>query len=80
MTESTKTVMMPRTLTAENGAKGLMSGEFYETTTYECHSCLDMISPDCHRCGGSGIIKKRIPVSWTTIKEIYTKAVEHLGT
>lgn len=50
-----KMAQLPRKLTAENGAKALLIGEFFETGSY-------------------------LPVSWTTIKAIYAKIVEHFAT
>ena len=35
----TKTVMMPRELTAENGAKALLIGEFEESIILPCPRC-----------------------------------------
>ncbi len=53
----TKTVIMPINLTAENGAKGLLIGEFWAE------------APD----------GTKVMIDWTTIKEIYAMAVNHLG-
>jgi hypothetical protein len=58
--------VMPRRLTAENGAKGLLIGEFHETII--CHD------EDGEPC------EVKIPVEWDTIKQIYAKIVEHYGT
>lgn len=57
--------VMPRELTAENGAKALLIGEFHEY--YEFYD---------EECGEQTI---DIPVQWTTIKEIYKKIVAHYG-
>lgn len=80
----TETVMMPMELTAENGAKALLSGEFYSEVVVECQECdgkgESMCNDVCEECGGAGTYTMRVPVSWTTIKEIYRKAVEHLAT
>ncbi len=62
---SPDTAIMPRRLTAENGAKGLLSGEFYEEV-----EVLDETW---------GPITQRTPVSWSTIKAIYRMAVKHLA-
>lgn len=71
-------VVMPRRLTAENGGKSLMIGEFFETVTQTCR--YEVCYPDdCPACGGTGIIEVKVPVSWTTIKEIYARAVDHFG-
>lgn len=81
--QSGDAVVMPSALTAENGAKALLSGEFAEGITVanedycgcgECDFCLEY-------CDGTEeeTVKLMIPVSWTTIKAIYKMAVEHLG-
>ncbi len=68
-------VMEPKKLTAENGAKSLLSGEFLETTFISCPECFT--DEECESCDGSGRIKIEVPVSWTTIKAIWNKGVEH---
>jgi hypothetical protein len=74
-------VVMPRSLTAENGAKALLIGEFFEEVEIpneeycgcgECDYCIDF--PDTEET-----IIQKVPVSWTTIKEIYAKIVSHYG-
>ena len=80
-----KTVIMPRELTAENGAKALLNGEFFERVEVDedCEACngegviFDQVY--CDVCDGEQTISKirEVPVSWTTIKAIYKKAVEH---
>ncbi|HGB8253825.1 TPA: hypothetical protein ACIWEK_003432 [Salmonella enterica subsp. enterica serovar Enteritidis] len=68
-------VMVPKKLTAENGAKNVLSGEFLETTFISCPECF--ADEECESCDGSGRIKIEVPVSWTTIKAISIKGVEH---
>lgn len=83
----TKTVMMPRELTAENGAKDLLFGEFSEGGEQECLACdgagvytdTNSESCECQYCDGAGHIVYKVMVSWTTIKAIYERAVEHFG-
>lgn len=58
-------VLLPRKLTAENGAKALLIGEFSETFHY-----MDDEGDEC---------TAEIPVSWTTIKEIHNKVVAHFA-
>lgn len=67
-------VMVPKCLTAENGAKGVMIGEFSETKFINCPECFG--DGDCETCDGSGRIKISVPVSWTNIKAIWAKGVE----
>jgi hypothetical protein len=55
-------VLVPKKLTAENGAKAALIGEFAES-----HLCLD---------GDGDEVLERVPVSWTTIKEIHKRVVE----
>ena len=71
-------VVMPRRLTAENGAKALLIGEFHEVVELECTAC-DEGDEGCEVCSGHGTFTYRVPVSWATIKKIYDKAVQHLG-
>ena len=77
--------MMPRELTAENGAKELLLGEFWETAPAACPECFGGADGDgeddqCPNCNGTGEVSQDVPVNWTTIKAIYAKAVQHLGT
>ncbi|EJP9078340.1 ead/Ea22-like family protein [Escherichia coli] len=67
-------VIVPKKLTAENGAKGVLSGEFSETTFISCPECFG--DDDCETCDGSGRIEIKVPVSWTTIKTIWAKGCE----
>ncbi len=70
-------VMVPMRLTAENGAKGVLSGEFSETQFVNCPECFG--DDECETCDGSGRIEITVPVTWTTIKEIWAKGVEHFA-
>lgn len=74
-------VIMPKTLTAENGAKKLLIGEFKESITLDCDLCAgnEAIEENesCPLCGGAEEYTISVPVKWTTIKAIYAKAVEH---
>ena len=73
-----KFVRMPVRLTAENGAKSIMSGEFFEVITMPC--TYEVCSPDdCPICEGTGEVTIKIPISWITIKKIYARAVDCLG-
>ena len=69
-------VKLPNELTAENGAKALLMGEFYETVYNYCEECN---GKGCVYCNSSGEVEQKIYVSWATIKEIYNKIVENLG-
>ncbi|WP_256350059.1 hypothetical protein [Enterobacter sp. ENT03] len=70
-------VLVPNRLTAENGAKSAMSGEFSETKFINCPECFG--DEECETCDGSGRIEITLPVSWTNIKAIWEKAVEHFA-
>lgn len=70
-------VMVPMRLTAENGANGVLSGEFSETQFVNCPECFG--DDECETCDGSGRIEIKVPVSWTTIKEIWIKGVEYFA-
>ncbi|MGT6149628.1 hypothetical protein ACRW5G_16600 [Escherichia coli] len=69
--------LVPKRLTAENGAKRALSGEFSETKFINCPECFG--DEDCETCDGSGRIEISVPVSWTTIKAIWAKGVEHFS-
>ncbi|KJN15777.1 hypothetical protein [Enterobacter sichuanensis] len=70
-------VMVPMKLTAENGAKGALLGEFSETKFINCPECFG--DDECDTCDGSGRIETKVPVSWTNIKAIWAKGVEHFS-
>ena len=74
-------VIMPKKLTAENGAKALLLGEFSERIEQDCPECDQerRCLESCDLCNGSGRISHKVPVSWTTIKEIYKMAVNGLS-
>lgn len=77
-----ESVIMPKKLTAENGAKGLLSGEFFETVKNYCPECLGEGSCDevvCEDCKGLGHEVVKVMISWTNIKAIYDKAVDKLA-
>lgn len=76
----TKTVIMPRELTAENGAKAALMGEFSIEFPMMCSACdFHGADDECEVCGGTGEYMHPVNVPWTTIKEIYAAAVKHLG-
>ena len=70
-------VIMPKALTAENGAKALLIGEFNEEVTLSCLECdgsgvtysdevdeeCGDVEVDCEICGGSGEHIQKVPVS-----------------
>ncbi|WOU50940.1 hypothetical protein [Citrobacter portucalensis] len=70
-------VLVPKKLTAENGAKSVLSGEFSETKFINCPECFG--DDDCETCDGSGRIEITVPVTWATIKAIWAKGVEHFA-
>lgn len=75
-----ETVIMPKKLTAESGAKALLMGEFSIPFPAECPECGGKDThEDCRTCDGNGQIMIKINVPWVTIKEIYSKAVHHLS-
>lgn len=70
-------VVVPKRMTAENGAKRALSGEFTETRFITCTECFG--DDECENCDGSGRIEITVPVTWTTIKAIWAKGVEHFS-
>ncbi len=69
--------MVPMRLTAENGANGALSGEFLETKFVNRPECFG--DDECETCDGSGRIEITVPVTWTTIKDVWAKGVEHFA-
>jgi len=73
-----KKILMPVSLTAENGAKAALVGEYHEEQWIDCPECHGD-SDECEKCewcDGEGGENVEVPVSWTTIKQIYTDCVE----
>ena len=73
-------VRVPKELTAENGAKYLFSGEFYEDNTVSCTECDNGVIDDhetCQTCEGQGEFTYKAFVSWTTIKAIWKMGIKH---
>lgn len=73
--------VMPRLLTAENGAKALLLGEFTLQSTHECPECRELEEPSegCEICDGEGEYGQKHTIPWDQIKFIYSKAVEGLA-
>lgn len=69
-------ISLPKELTAENGAKYLLSGEFSESEEIMCPECLG--NWDETGCGcNEGVVLIDVPVSWSVIKDIYRCIVKH---
>ena len=70
---------IPNRLTAENGAKALLIGEFYETIEVpnpsycSCEMCDCRDEFDCEK----PYLEQKVPVSWTNIKKIWAMAYDH---
>lgn len=75
-----RTVFMPERLTAENGAKALLSGEFYEEIYVPCTECGESDAGCCETCGDEMLVLCKVPVTWTTIKAIYAAAIKEFAT
>ena len=73
--------IMPRQLTAENGAKSLLLGEFKLLVTMECPECCELEEPTegCSICDGEGEYGQKHTIPWDQIKFIYSKAVSGLA-
>jgi hypothetical protein len=73
--------LMPRQLTAENGAKALLLGEFKLQVTRECPECQELEEPleGCEVCDGEGEYAQRHTIPWDQIKFIYSEAVKGLS-
>lgn len=75
-------VLLPRKLTAENGAKALLSGEFVESGKEPCECLLAGLEPGDGACDGDcdeGYLTTDVPVGWSTIKNIYDMIVAHFS-
>lgn len=76
-------ILMPRELTAENGAKGKFSGEFYEFIEIECSNCdgtgFEEDEIKCDECDCIGHHLHKVYVSWTLLKKIYSEIVKQYG-
>jgi len=79
-------ILMPRKLTAENGAKAKFTGEFHEEIIEDCQACdgdgytlYDYIEEYCNYCAGTGKYTINIPIEWTTLKHIYNQLVKQYG-
>ncbi|RDT48493.1 hypothetical protein DXF93_28875 [Escherichia coli] len=66
-------VLMPMKLTAENGAKYALSGEFHVLNRVTCHECG---GEGCSDCDDEGLFEEKIMIGWDDIKEIYAAAVK----
>lgn len=74
-------VLMPKALTAENGAKSALIGEFTIRHEVTCSGCAyDEADDDCEVCGGEIEYTERVTVPWAVIKDIYAAAVKACGT
>ncbi|HDT4288930.1 TPA: DUF551 domain-containing protein [Enterobacter hormaechei subsp. xiangfangensis] len=67
-------VLVPKRLTAENGAKTALIGEFNLEYSLTCHECF---GEGCDDCSGEGTWINTISVDWSTIKDIWANAIDH---
>lgn len=73
--------LMPISLTAENGAKGALSGEFFTYHNVECYDCDGTgegygDDDECETCEGAGSLTEKTTIPWDVIKDIYSEAVK----
>ena len=69
-------VLMPKELTAENGAKALLIGEFHVETQVPNPDYDPLLDDEDEE---PEFFTAQIAVPWDTIKKIYAMAVEHLA-
>ncbi|MFT8945973.1 MAG: hypothetical protein ABF876_05250 [Acetobacter aceti] len=75
-----QSMLMPGYKSFCNEFKGAMMGEFSEAQVVRCWECDGEQDKDsCEVCAGTGETTVKVPVSWTTIKEIYKRAVDLAG-
>lgn len=71
-------VLIPARLTAENGAKFTLSGEFFIDVEHICTACcFHGADEDCEFCGGNIYVTQKASIPWTTIKDIHKEVVKH---
>lgn len=74
-------IIMPRSLTAENGAKYFLGGEFVIMQDFPCPLCEgageDPMGLECTLCEGECTVVQPVMIPWTKIKEIYAMAVDY---
>jgi hypothetical protein len=72
-------VAVPARLTAENGAKSALIGEFHIGHPVTCMACESGGYADrdtCPECHGEGTVEDRVAVPWTMLKEIHGRVVD----
>ncbi|MDU1652699.1 MAG: hypothetical protein E6850_09390 [Leclercia adecarboxylata] len=69
-------VAVPKRLSAENGAKAALIGEFNLEYSMTCHECF---GEGCEDCSGEGSWTNTVPIDWATIKDIWAKAIDHFA-
>lgn len=80
-----KSPNLPKELTAENGAKALLIGDFHEEIDVHnpeycgdcCEGCEDHCDEDADE--RQEFLTQKVTVDWTTIKEIYKAVVNHFN-
>jgi len=75
-----KRVALPSSLTAENGAKALLIGEFFEEIEVWNPDACGCDEEDCEDCEMEPeFYTRKVPVTWDTIKRIYDTVVKHFA-
>ena len=70
---------MPARLTAENGAKEALTGEFMDVSEHDCGSCGGSGTSQgraCETCHGAGSYVINLYASWTKIQSMYDVVVQ----
>ncbi|KHE94079.1 MAG: hypothetical protein SCABRO_00157 [Candidatus Scalindua brodae] len=81
--EASGYVALPRELTAENGAKKLLIGEFCEEIEVHNPEYCGCEGNICGNYNCSSIpetLQQKVIISWPVIKNIHKKIVEHFAT
>lgn len=81
MNDTNGLVLMPERLTAENGAKAALIGDFTIPHEAACSACyFGFADEECEFCGGEVPYTEYVTVPWDTIQGIYAAAVKACAT
>ena len=59
----------------DHNEKPILIGEYSESINILCPECNNE-DIECDECKGEGTIQQTVPITWTSIKEIYKRAIQ----